>query len=502
MSRPIITVIGMGPGSLDAMTVGSLRRLHKLSQEGVPIYARTFQHPSVEPLRSEGIRFVGSFDSEYERAADFRSLYKTIAQSLVVSSRAAGQIAYAVPGHARIAEQSVAELVHLTEQQNVGLEFEGGSSFIDAALHAVTPDIPLKILDALDLIRRPGPYEAEIEWYDARAAHYIIQVYDQAVASDLKLVLLEVLPPESQVALIRNAGLADQTVSHCALSELDRSGIKFDHLSTLVIPRQVNAERLVTLASLLDIMARLRNPDGGCPWDVEQTPQSLGRFLLEESYEVIAASAEDDPEHYAEELGDVLLQVIFHAQIAREAGKFNFRDVLRYVIEKLVRRHPHVFGDTKVSGSEEVLRNWNSIKAQESGRVQRESVFAGIPSSLPALMLAQEVSKRAAATGFEWETIEDVFAKLTEEVEELRTALADRDADAVASEVGDLLFTAVNVSRFCTVDAETALIRMVSRFRKRFQRIEEHAASLGVITSSLGAETMNHVWVQAKKELS
>ncbi len=251
---------------------------------------------------------------------------------------------------------------------------------------------------------------------------------------------------------------------------------------------------------LVEVMARLRDPEAGCPWDREQTPQTLKRYVIEEAYEVVEAVDLGRPDKLREELGDLLLQVVFHAQLASEEGLFDINDVSRGIVEKLIRRHPHVFGGLSVSGTEQVLQNWEQIKRGEAGYEDRKSSLDGIPAGLPALMRALEVSKRVVKVGFEWPTVDQVLDKVDEELGELRLEIAARDTGRVADELGDLLFTLVNVARQLGIDPEDALRRMTGRFAGRFRHIEAHAAGSGRALADLSLAEMEAVWQQAKRE--
>ncbi|MDQ2800212.1 MAG: nucleoside triphosphate pyrophosphohydrolase, partial [Armatimonadota bacterium] len=264
-------------------------------------------------------------------------------------------------------------------------------------------------------------------------------------------------------------------------------------------PAPPPADSAADFDALIALMARLRAPNG-CPWDREQTPQTLRKYVIEEAYEVVEAIEAGHPAKLSEELGDLLLQVVFHAQLAREAGDFALADVTRSIVEKLIRRHPHVFGDTVVSGSDQVLQNWEQIKRGEPGYEDRTSILDGIPPALPALMRAGEVSKRVVKVGFEWPTVGEVLDKVEEEIAELRVEIARGDTVRAADELGDLLFTLVNVARHLKTDPEDALRRMTQRFAARFRRIEQHAANSGHAVSDLSLEEMEAVWQAAKGE--
>lgn len=260
--------------------------------------------------------------------------------------------------------------------------------------------------------------------------------------------------------------------------------------ATLILPHSLGpVERLVEIAD------RLLLP-GGCPWDQEQTHESLKKCLLEETYELFEAIDEKNPKAIVEELGDVLLQPIMHAEMARLAGSFTIDEVAEAISEKLILRHPHVFGDVSVAGTEDVLKNWDEIKRKE--KAERKSALDGIPNALPALTFAQSISRRAAKSGFEWPDIDGVFAKLDEEMVELKEAIANgNDADKEA-ELGDVLFTVVNIARWLNVDAEEALRQMVKRFTLRFQRME---ANSQMPLSELSPDEWEQLWSKSKAEV-
>lgn len=250
---------------------------------------------------------------------------------------------------------------------------------------------------------------------------------------------------------------------------------------------------------LVEIMARLRGDDG-CPWDRQQTHESLKRYLLEETYETLDAIDSGDKKELCAELGDLMLQIVFHAQLAGEQGQFDIRDSLDSINEKLFRRHPHVFGEAEVASAQEVLHRWQEIKAGEKGLEERASVLDGVPKTLPALARATEISKRAAGEGFEWPSLGAVVEKLEEEVGELKDELHRGDQERIAEEIGDLLFTIVNVARWTKVDPEDALRTMVRRFIARFTQIEEAARAEGRPLQQMTIEEMDAVWDRAKQE--
>ncbi len=252
-----------------------------------------------------------------------------------------------------------------------------------------------------------------------------------------------------------------------------------------------------TFEELVEIMARLRG-EKGCPWDKQQTHESLKPYLIEESHEVIEAIDSKDPKHLTEELGDLLLQVIFHAELAREKGDFSIEEVLRGLVEKLKSRHPHVFGDLEVHTAEEVLRNWEKNKMKEK-EGSRESYLDGVPPSLPALMRAQKIQKKASKIGFDWTQKEEVVAKFEEEWKEFKEAVQSQSREEIEEEVGDLFFTLVNLARTLKHDSEQLLRRSTEKFILRFKTMEQEAKKTGLLLENLTSEEMNQLWLLAKK---
>jgi len=250
---------------------------------------------------------------------------------------------------------------------------------------------------------------------------------------------------------------------------------------------------------LVEIMARLRS-ESGCPWDRQQTHESLKKYLLEETYETIDAIDAGDMDELRAELGDLMLQILFHAQLASERGQFDIKDSIESITEKLLRRHPHVFGEAKVASAEEVLHRWDEIKSGEQGFEKRISILDGVPKTLPALARAMDMSKRAARAGFEWPGLDAVIEKLKEEARELEEEARAGDRERVAQEIGDLLFTVVNVARWTGVDPEDALSAMTRRFATRFSQIEETARASGRPLEEMTIQEMDAVWDRAKQE--
>lgn len=480
-----ITVVGLGPGDEDGIPFGTFRLL----LEADNIWLRTEKHPVARWLRDEGISFQ-TFDPLYEKHADFESVYEEIAETLLEEAISGVSPVYAVPGHPMVAERSVQLLLERGPDRGVKIDVKGGGSFLDTAFArlGIDPVEGFSMLDgtALDTSRM-----------DPRLHLIICQVYDRMVASDVKLALMEVFPDEYPVTVASSLGMEGRERIHrMPLYALDREEL-FDDWTLVYIPPSEDSGILNRrFDTLTDVIARLRGPDG-CPWDRKQTHQSLRKYLLEEAYEFLEAVGEEDFDAMAEELGDVLLQVVLHAEIAREEGYFDIRDVIGRLTEKLIRRHPHVFGEDRVYDAEDVKEKWEAIKERErreKGEPKAESLLDGVPR-FPALIQATELQKRVAKVGFDWARKEEVREKLLEELEELFRADCPEKRE---EELGDLLFSAVALARFFEVDAEQALLTTCRKFIRRFRFVEQRAAETGERLEEFSLEQLDKWWDEAK----
>ncbi len=487
-NKNTITVVGLGAGDLDQLPYGIYRTLKQADQ----LYLRTKEHPVVAQLASEGVALT-SFDEVYEQHDGFAEVYADIVERLLGKVQEAGHIVYAVPGHPLVAERTVQLLLEEGPNRGVQIEIGGGQSFIDplfARLH-IDPIEGFSLLDGTALSAHqvsPG-------------LHTIIaQVYDAFVASDVKLTLMEVLPDDYVVTVATAVGVAGQErIESVPLYELDRVE-HFGNLSLVYVPPTTDDTVSYRQFSYLkEIVAILRSPDG-CPWDREQTHQSIRKNLIEETYEVLETIDDEDPDAMCEELGDLLMQIMLHSQIAAEDGYFTVDDVVATLNEKLVRRHPHVFGEKSANDSEEALANWQEIKAQEKAAkgidVAAASKLSGIPRDLPALMYAYKLQKKAAEVGFDWDDIADVYKKVEEEYNELREASAEERA----GELGDLLFAVVNLARFLKIDPEEALALTNNKFKKRFSYMEGKLHEAGRTFEQTDLQEMDKWWEEAKHQ--
>jgi tetrapyrrole methylase family protein/MazG family protein len=502
-----IVVVGLGPGRWDDLTIEA----RDLLLSAPHVLCRTLRHPTVDALRERRPELViDSFDTLYDTAKSFAALYPAMVEEVLHRAANGEPVVYAVPGHPLLGEESVRLLRAEAPARNVVVRVVAGLSYLEpvcAALGLDPLERDLQLLDATHLADIP-PAAIMGEVLPTRPA-LVAQVYNRRLASGVKLALGEVYPDDWEVTLVRWAGMPEERVERRALAELDH-GDEADHLTTLYVPPLDPLAAARVPEGLRYVVERLRAPEG-CPWDREQTHQSLRPFVLEEAYEVAEVLDEWDgspemAEKLAEELGDLLLQVYLQAQVAHDEDLFHIGDVFQGITEKLVRRHPHVFGEAQAHDAAQVLRNWESLKRAERAargeEIGAESVLRGIPKSAPALYQAFELSKKAAKAGFDWPADEGALEKIAEEARELAVAVACGDQDEAQAELGDLLFALTVVGRRLGLEPERALHAANQRFRQRFMLMEERATREKLALDTLSAEDWLAWWAEAKSALS
>lgn len=479
----MLKIMGLGPGAYEALTIGALKEL----KNNKNIYFRTEKHPTVDFLKDEGIKFE-SYDHAYEKYDSFDDVYKYIAEDLITKIKDDEDLIYAVPGHPLVAEKSVINLIELCKENNIQYEVLPAVSFVDAMMEAlqVDPIEGVKIIDAFDM---------KNQILDKRVGTIITQVYNNFIASEVKLRLLEGYEDDTEIIFVRAAGIEGlESIRKIPLYELDWQE-DIDYLTSIYIPKDLGNKK--DFQDLLDIIETLRNP-GGCPWDREQTHESLKSALLEECYEVIDAIENEDEDALIEELGDVLLQVVFHASIGKEDGYFDIMDVIGGISNKMINRHPHVFGNEEANTSEQVLVNWDEIKKEEKGIKTLTEEMQNIAKSLPATTRAYKVQKKAKKVGFDWNDVNYAMDKVKEELNEIKEVYNCEDKSIIEGEVGDLLFACINVARFLEVDGELALDKTIKKFIKRFSYIENEAIKNNKNLKDMTLEEMDKLWEEAK----
>ncbi len=524
-----ITIVGLGPAALNLVPQDTIELLRTARL----VILRTGRHPAAEELSALGVT-ANSCDDLYETKNNFEDVYSAVVQR-VLDAAMEGPVVYAVPGDPLVAERTVQGLLQAARndaQLQVQVVPALGALNVILARLQVDPGDGMLILDARDPQLRPANEAPAISDHDAyhgaqprvnpTLPTLWFQVDTPLVASDLKVILLEQYPPEHRVTVLTAVGAADEQVTEIPLEELDRE-VTINHLTSLFVPVLSCAQRRHTVTDLRAIMALLRAP-GGCPWDREQDMLGMRRTIIEEAYETVEAIEKDDPENIAEELGDLLLNIIFVAQLGAEEGVFDLDDVAGTLADKLIRRHAHVFGQVEADTAGAVLQSWEKIKAGERAEKGEHSIFDDVPQALPALSRAQKLQKRAARVGFDWPDYRGPLQKLHEELGETQEELGIMDrwdiptllADPLAPmqdlppvtadpvhlthEVGDILFAAVNLARFLHLDAEEVLREANARFVRRFTRVEEEIKRQGSSLEKMTVAQMDAVWVSIKGE--
>lgn len=479
-----ITIIGLGAGDLSQLPLGIYKKLKNATH----LYVRTEQHPVLQELQTEGITWT-SFDAIYEKNDQFENVYTEIVENLLELS-AIHPIIYAVPGHPLVAEQTVQLLVQAEKQGKAKISIEGGQSFLDPIFGALRID-PIEGFQLLD--------GTSFKRDDVQMSSHVLigQVYDAFSASEVKLTLMEKYPDDYEVTIVTAAGSSEEILKKIPLFELDRE-MELNNLTTLYVPpiheKEIRAKEWQTLR---DVVAHLRGPNG-CPWDKEQTHTTLKKYAVEEVYELLQAIDEEDDGHIVEELGDVLLQVFLHAQIGEDNGYFSLEDVLASITEKMIRRHPHVFGDVEANNTEQVLSNWQDIKEKE-GKKATKSLLEDELRTESSLLTSFNYQKKAAKVGFDWPEVSEAWEKFEEELQEWKAELLTNDKEAQTDELGDLLFTVVNLARFYGLSPELAMMQANQKFKRRFEYIEQCVDQDRGSFEDYSLEELDQFWNDAKK---
>ena len=479
-----VVAVGLGPGGADLLLPAARAAL--LATPADRRFARTLRHPAVDDLVADGLEFR-SCDDLYESAAGPGEVYDAIAARLL-SAAGDGDVCFAVPGSPAVGERSVALL---RERLGKRLVLVPGLSFVDLAWLRLGVDPLAAGARAVDGKALPAALPA--------GPVLVSHCHSRLVLSDVKLALLERLPGEAPVTVLTRLGLPDETITTVPLEDLDRA-VEPDHLTSVFVelPPGGPGEAWERFIALIE---RLRGP-GGCPWDAEQTHHTLARYLIEEAYEVVEAiealpasapapGPEPIPagayEHLQEELGDLACQVVLHATFAREAGAFTITEVLTGIHDKLVRRHPHVFGDVAVSGAAEVIANWEVIKREEKGR---SSLMEGVSPHLPSLLYAHKLFRKAASAGLTFGTAEEAAARAAQELD----GLMGSPAGEAERRLGEALAAIVYLARLAGIDGESALRGWAGRFKDRFQRLEALAEGRGLAVESIPPSDVATLW--------
>lgn len=480
-----ITILGLGAGDLAQLPLGVYRKL----QQTKISYARTVDHPVIAQLIKEGMTFQ-SFDAIYEKHEQFEPVYEEIV-AILLQEVQKDSIVYVVPGHPLVAEMTVQLLIKAQAEGKVCLQIEGGQSFLDPIFTALKID-PIEGFQLLD--------GTALSVHDVNMTQHILiaQVYDAFSASDVKLQLLEKYDADHLVTIVTAAGSEQEQLQIVPLHEIDQV-TTINNLTTLYVPPVTRyAERAKDWRTFREIISVLRGPNG-CPWDQEQTHESLKKYLLEEVHEYLQAVDEQDDFAMVEELGDVLLQVFLNAQIGEDMGYFTLEEVLESVTHKMLRRHPHVFSDVEVHSVEEVMEHWQSIKEQEKSTTQ-ESILDNQYRATSSLETSYNYQKAVAKQGFTWDDVSGAWSKFNEELAEFKAEARYGTSQTQTDELGDVLFTLVNIARFYKVSPEEAMQYANAKFARRFRHVEACVANANKTIATSTAEELEQYWQEAKQE--
>jgi len=480
-----ITLLGLGPGSPEMLTREAWDWLMALDT----LYMRTKLLPITANLPGK-IKLV-CFDDIYGDMADCETINKAIVEKILSLGREnLNGVTYAVPGHPFVAEATCPEIAERAEAEGIPVRVIDGLSFLEPTIRALGLDTinNLVLVDAVNLCFRQTP------GFSPSSPALITRIYSQATAADVKLALMSVYPDDHPVRLVHGVGTRDERVEDLPLNVMDQNQEKGLLSSLYVPPLSANA----SFESFQEVVARLRAPDG-CPWDREQTHQSLRPFLIEEAYEALDALDREDMPDLQEELGDLLLQIVLHAQIAAEDGDFNIHHVLDGIGTKLIRRHPHVFSDVDVEDVSGVIHTWELVKAEErreNGAEGKQGMLDGVPQALPALLQAEEVIERVKRAAFNrLEDIGNVSA-----VEEGLSLIENAAGNQLEEIIGELLLAIASLAHSNGIGTEDALRKTLTRFRARFGRMETRALAAGSRLVELSAEEKERLWEQAASD--
>ncbi|WP_353094420.1 nucleoside triphosphate pyrophosphohydrolase [Tissierella praeacuta] len=478
-----IYIIGLGPGDINSLTLGAVERINS----GDKNFLRTEKHPTVNYFIDKNIPYK-SYDFLYDSEDSFDRVYEKIVDDLIEESNGNSSINYFVPGHPLIAEKTV----EILTSQDIDIEIISGMSFIEPMIELIGRD-PINGLKLVD------GEEFNNLMVNINIDMIITQVYNFRILSEVKIVLSEIYGDEHEIYLVHNAGVKGYEKKYSIpVYELDRVQ-EVGPLTSIYVPKiDKNHKKVFDFNDLLDIMRILRS-ENGCPWDMEQTHESIRQSVIEEAYEVVDAIDKNHVDGLIEELGDLLLQVIFHSQIGFDEGEFTIYDITSALGNKLIYRHPHVFLKKSVENSEEVVYNWNMLKYAKRNITKFTDKLRDIPK-LPALMTSFKIQEKAAEVGFDWEDIEGPLSKIKEEYEEVLEVMEKFGGgdERTEEELGDLIFAIVNLSRFLDINPEIALNRTINKFINRFEFMEKRLEGIGKKFEEMTLEEMDELWNEAK----
>lgn len=472
-----IQIIGLGAGVKEDLT---LRAYNALSEK-IPAYVRTERHPIVNELRNEFN--IESFDDYFIKYDSFDEVYEKITKKLVELSKQYGKINYCTAGSPYYGDIVTKKLLNEYKDE-INTIIIDGMSFIDKCIK-LSGFADYKSILVIDCL------EADEFAFDIDSLNIITQVYDSEIASMLKIKLMEVYPDMAETVVI---DVLEESVKNIPLFLLDQEKKYGFSTYFCILPIDISKNKVYNVNNLRRLVKILRGPEG-CPWDKKQTHSSIRQHVIEEAYEVADAIDNEDVDNLTEELGDLLFQVVFHAELGSEEGYFNFNDIVTKLCEKMYFRHPHVFGSIKADNENEALERWETSKLKEKNLSTYTDNLRNVPKALSPLSRSYKIQKRAAEVGFDWDNSKDVLLKIKEELLEFIEEYNNNNIQNMEEEFGDLLFAIVNLARFEKINPDVALNGAINKFIKRFEYIEKHSTK---DLKQMTLKEMDELWEESK----
>jgi tetrapyrrole methylase family protein/MazG family protein len=472
-----IQIIGLGAGSVDDLTL----KAHKALNENIPTFTRTDRHPIIKELKEKFD--IKSFDDFFEKYETFDEVYEKITDNILELVEKHSIINYCTAGSPYYGDIVTKKLLN-EYKDKINIIIIDGMSFLDKCikLSGFSDYKSIKILDCL---------ETDEFSFDINSLNIITQVYDSEMASLLKLKLMEAYPDDSYILKI---DVLEENVNKMPLFMLDQEKNYGFSTYFCILPIEISENTVYNVTNLCRIVKILRGPDG-CPWDRKQTHESIRQHVIEEAYEVVDAIDNDDIDNLIEELGDLLFQVVFHAEIGSEDGYFNLNDIVTNLCNKMYTRHPHVFGEVKAGNVDEALESWETSKQKEKNLDTYTDNLKNVPKALSPLSRSYKIQKRAAEVGFDWPDVEGAILKIKEELFEFIEEYNENNSKEMEEEFGDLLFALVNFARFQKINPDVALNKTINKFIKRFEYIETHSKK---DLKEMTLEEMDELWEKSK----
>lgn len=478
----MINIIGLGNGEIDFLTVGTLRTLENSGR----IFLKTHNNEIIDYLKSKNIDYK-SYNDSFINIENKGDTNNKIAEDIISNEKSFGNVVYGVVGYPLVSERSVENLIEICKENNINYNIIDSYGFIDKIIGIlrINPMNGVSFIDSFNIKNK---------LLDKRVGNLIFNAYNQERIKDVKDRLSNFYNENTNITIMNDLINKEGSIINIKLKDLNL--IKDLNYNRVIYVKK-DEENKKDFNDLIELVETLMG-DNGCPWDMEQTNDSIKNDTLEEVYELIEAINNKDIDNMIEELGDVLFHVVFHASIGKKENNFNISDVLDRIINKMIFRHPHVFGEDKVNTSRDVLVKWDELKKEEKQYKTITEEMQKVAKTLPSLTKANKVQKKAAKVGFDFDNLEDASKKVIEELNEVLEIYGTGDKEKIYSEVGDLIFSCVNVSRILRVNEEEALNLTIQKFINRFSLIENEALSLNKRLNDMTLKEMDDIWNKAK----